>query len=140
MIDFISDKFTEIASKCLEKKGKEQGALKKDMQLVFKLSESEDGIDYLIYKNFKPIEVLTFLQVLGVKIDFKGYSIFVPKFIKGALNRFCESDNIERQNVRVILTFDERNEMIIWVYNSNQFVKQVAFESLFNGEDILTET
>lgn len=137
MIDFIQDKFTEITSKCLDRKAKEQGALKKDMQLVFKLKENE--VEYLICHNYKTISVVSFMDVLGVKIDFKGYSIFVPKFIRGALNRFSEELDIQKSDVRVILSFDSNNNMMLMLYNSNKYVKQVEFESLFNGQDILEE-
>ena len=78
------------------------------------------------------------MEVLGVRIDFKGYSFFVPNFIKGALNRFCESDNIEASKVSVVTYFNDK-EMVMWLYNGNQYVKQVELESLFNTEDILSE-
>lgn len=138
MIDFISEKFSDIASKCLERNAKEYGAKKQDMQLVFKLG-TDGETEYLIYKEFKPVKVVTFMQVLGVKLDFKGYSLFVPKFIKGALNRFCEESDIDKQNVRVILNFDEKNTMLMWLYNGSNFVKGVTLESLFDTTDILAE-
>jgi hypothetical protein len=138
MIDFITEKFTGIVSNCLEKNAKELGAKKTDMQLVFKLSQTED-VEYLLCKEYKTQKVLTFLQVLGVKLDFKGYSLFVPKFIHGALNRFCTDENIEADKVRVLLSFDKSDTLLIWVYNGNQYVKQVELESLFDGEDMLKQ-
>lgn len=138
MLDFITDRFTEITSKCLERNAKEYNAKKKDMQLVFKL-DGDGEVQYLIYREYKPEKVLTFLQVLGVKIDFKGYSIFVPNFIKGALGRFCESEIIDRDKVRVILNFDEKDNMNMWLYNNSSFVKQITLESLFDVEDMKNE-
>jgi hypothetical protein len=138
MLDFITEKFTELTSKCLDRNAKEYNAKKKDMQLVFKL-DSEGDVQYLIYREYKPEKVVTFLQVLGVKLDFKGYSLFVPNFIKGALGRFCESDKIDKDKVRVILNFDERNNMNMWLYNNSSFVKQITLDSLFDTEDMITE-
>jgi hypothetical protein len=138
MIDFILEKFTDITLKCLERNSKSFDVEQKDVQLVFKFNNSED-VEYLIMNNYKPQKVLTFLEVLGVKLDFKGYSLFVPKFINGALNRFCVEHKIEKNKVSVLLVLNKKNELIIWLYNANQPIKQVELESLFDSEDMLTE-
>jgi hypothetical protein len=138
MIDFILEKFTDITLKCLERNSKSFGVEQKDVQLVFKFNNSED-VEYLIMNNYKPQKVLTFLEVLGVKLDFKGYSLFVPKFINGALNRFCVEHKIEKNKVSVLLVLNKKNKLIIWLYNANQPIKQVELESLFDSEDMLTE-
>lgn len=139
MIEFITEKFTDITSKCLERNAKEYNAKKQNMQLVFKLNASADDVEYLIYKDYKPEKVVSFLQVLGVKLDFKGYSLFVPNFIKGALNRFCESETIDKDKVRVILSFDDSNKMQMWLYNNSNFVKSVELDSLFDTQDMMVE-
>lgn len=138
MIDFILEKFTEIASNCLEKKAKEYETKKLNMQLVFKLNGDEEA-EYLIYKDYHPKENISFLQVLGVKLDFKGYSLFVPKFIKGALLRFCEGCDIDKDKVRVVLNFNQNNDLLLFLYNNNEFIKQVELESLFDGEDMIEQ-
>jgi hypothetical protein len=138
MIDFILEKFTDITSKCLERNAKDLGVPKHNLQLVFKLGEDGEA-EYLIYNDFKPHKPLSFMEVLGVKIDFKGYSLFVPNFIKGALNRFCESDNITIQNVRVVLWFNNSNDMEMYLYDGGKYIKHIELEDLFNTEDILQE-
>ena len=138
MIDFITEKFTDITSKCLEKNAKENNTTKQKMQLVFK-SGSDGEVEYLIYKEFQPMKVVTFLEVLGVKLDFKGYSIFVPKFIRGALDRFCKEENILEQNVRVVLSFNDTNDLIMWLYDSNKYIKAITLDSLFDGDDLMEE-
>jgi len=138
MIDFILGKFTDITLKCLERNSKSFGVEQKEVQLVFKFNNSGD-VEYLIMNNYKPQKVLSFLEVLGVKLDFKGYSLFVPKFIGGALNRFCVEHKIEKSKVSVLLSCNAKNELVIWLYNANQPIKQVELESLFDGEDMLTE-
>jgi hypothetical protein len=138
MIDFISEKFTEISSKCLERNAKEYNAKKINMQLVFKLNKESEA-EYLIYKDYQPQKNISFMEVLGVKLDFKGYSLFVPKFIKGALERFCEEENIDKDKVRVVLNFNADNDLLLFLYNNNEFVKQVELESLFDGKDMIEE-
>jgi hypothetical protein len=137
MIDVISSKFTSIATECIIRNAKEFNVDKSKVQLVFKLGVDGNS-EYLICKEYKPQRVLTFLQVLGVRIDIKGYSLFVPKFIKGALNRFCEEEKISKHNVRVMIMTSEKGSLNMWLYNDSQYVKQVLLESLFDASDMVS--
>lgn len=139
MIDMIKEKFTEIASKCTKKYAKENGTDQAHMQLIFKLSKDKEDAEYLIYKDYKPIKELTFLQVLCVPIDLKGYSLFVPRFIKGALLRYCQEFNIEPSMVRVMMNFNAQGRMLMFLYNGSDFIKEVELESLFEAQDLITE-
>jgi hypothetical protein len=136
MIDYILEKFTDITSKCLDRNAKEYQSEKTKMQLIFKLGENGDA-EYIIYKEYQPKKVLTFLEVLGVRLDFKGYSLFVPKFIKGALERYCESDDIPKDAIRIMLAFAEDKKMFLWLYNGNQYIKQVELETMFDSQDMI---
>lgn len=138
MIDFIQSKFNEIASKCIERNAKEYNTNKKDIQLVFKLG-SDGETEYLIFKEYKPMKVLSFMEVLGVKIDFKGYSLFVPNFIKGSLNKFCVEESIPTNDVKVLLMLNDNNQLNMFLYNGNTYIKRVELESLFDSESILKQ-
>ena len=139
MIEAILEKFTEITSKCTKKYAKENGTTQVNMQLVFKLSADKEDTEYVIYKDYKPLKELTFLQVLCVPIDLKGYSLFVPRFISGALNRFCDELSIEPSKVRVMIRFNDDEDMTMFLYNGSQFVKEIDLESLFDAKDLVTE-
>lgn len=140
MIEFISQNFSQIAKKCLERNAKEFGVEKTEVQLVFKYKDvKSEEVDYLIMEKYKPKKVLTFLQVLGVKIDFKGYSFFVPKFIAGSLKRFCSELSIDANDVSVVLHEHQSGKLIMWLYNKNKPTKQFTLESLFNPEDLIVE-
>ena len=82
------------------------------------------------------MKVLTFMEVLGVRIDIKGYSLFVPKFIRGALNRFSDEKAIPKTDATVICMFDTNDKMKLMLYNKETFVDFVEFDSLFDGKDI----
>ena len=139
MIEMIKEKFSEISSKCTKKYAKENGVNQKEMQLVFKLSSDGEEAEYLIYKTYRPLKELTFLEVLCVPIDLKGYSLFVPNFIKGALIRFSEENDIDKKNVRVMIVFDEKGQLFMFLYDGSKFIKQVELESLFDVRDLVTE-
>jgi hypothetical protein len=135
MVDFINDQFTSIVKKCLEKNSKEIGVRLQNLSLVFKL-DNEDEVEYRIYRDYKFEKVLTFMQVLGVRVDLKGYSLFVPNFIHGSLHRIAKQEDIQNLDINIIVFFSETNEMKMMVYNKTAFVKYITLESLFDAEDI----
>jgi hypothetical protein len=139
MIGIIKEKFTSIATKCVTRYAKEEGTMRDKIQLVFKLSEDGSEAEYVLYKDYKPLKKITFMQVLGVKIDMMGYSLYVPKFIRGSLVRFCETFEIEQKNVRVVLSIQENEDVFMYLYNSGTFLREVELESLFNPEDVVIE-
>lgn len=139
MLGVIKEKFTDIATKCATRYANEQATMRDKIQIVFKLNENGSESEYLIYKDYKPLKKITFMQVLGVKIDMMGYSLYVPKFIRGSLVRFCETFNIEPKNVRVMLSIQENGDLFMYLYNGGNFIREVELESLFNPEDVVME-
>jgi len=135
MVDFINEQFTSIVKKCLEKNSKELKVPTQNLSLVFKL-DNEGEVEYRIYKNYAFEKVLTFMQVLGVKIDLKGYSLFVPKFIQGSLHRIAEQENIPKSDINIMVFFHEGKDMRMMIYNKTIFVKYITLESLFDSKDM----
>jgi hypothetical protein len=150
MLGYIVEKFTDITLKCLKKNAEEFGVDADKVQLLFKLTET-DEVKYLMAKENKPLKYLTFLEVLGVRFDLKGYSLYVPKFISGALLRFCDEHKIEKNMVLIMLKknpmFGLENEdgekdnqqLIIRLYNGSKYVMPVELINLFDSEDIISE-
>lgn len=139
MIGMIKDKFTDIATKCTTRYAKEEATMRDKIQLVFKLSDDGSEAEYVLYKDYKPLKKITFNQVLGVKIDMMGYGLYVPKFIRGSLVRYCETFNIEQKDVRVVLSIQENEDLFMYLYNGGKFIREVELESLFNPEDMVVE-
>lgn len=137
MIGAILEKFTEIATKCNTRYAKEEGTMREKIQLVFKLGQDE--VEYLIYKDYAPLKKITFMQVLGKKLDIMGYGLYVPKFIKGALEKFCGEHNIEQNNVRVVISIQENEDLFMYLYNGSKFIKALELESLFDPQSIVME-
>lgn len=139
MIGMIKEKFSDIATKCTTRYAKEEATMRDKIQLVFKLSDDGSEAEYVIYKDYKPLKKITFNQVLGVKIDMMGYGLYVPKFIRGSLVRFCETFDITKKDVRVVLSIQENEDLFMYLYNGGKFIREVELESLFNPEDMVVE-
>jgi hypothetical protein len=79
------------------------------------------------------------MEVLGVKIDFLGYSKLAPPFILKSLVRFSEEHKIslDKTLVMCVPTKNEKgkNDVLLFVYNDNQYVQTIDFDDLFREED-----
>jgi hypothetical protein len=137
MIDFIQSETKKLMYKCCERHAKKYQKATEDVQLILGLDEN--GNTYTVCKNYKPKERLDILGVLGVRIDFLGYSQLAPPFIFKSLVRFSEKHSIDIDKVKVmcIPTLNEKGkpDVLLFVYNDSEYVETISFAELFREED-----
>lgn len=129
MKDFIVNEFGKVISKACERFGKENNLDRMNMQIVFRMNE-ENELDYVVLKEYKEWKEVEFNEILGVKIDFKGYGIFVPKFIKDLLISFSESLDKQVQSLSIMSLVNNNGEVINCLYNKNTFVQQIDLQEI----------
>jgi len=109
------------------------------------LGLNEEGNTYQIMVDYAKKENFSIMDVLGVRVDFLGYSKIAPPFILKSLVRFAErlkkSDEELKFDVEVMCVKDvnEKGKEIInlFLYKGGQYVETIEFEDLFNEEDML---
>lgn len=137
MVEFIQKEVKKIMTSCIERNAKKSGLQRTEVQLALKLKDA-DNVGYVIYEKYQPKEEVEFTTgVLGVRIDFKGYSLIAPPFIRKSLHRFCESESIGIGAIRVMCLLTD--DIQLYLYNNAEFVKQISLEDLFNSEDVEEE-
>ncbi len=129
MMDFIVDKFNEIVYKACVRYGKEEGKEANQMQVLFSLDD-EGEVKYKILKEYRPFKEVTFNEILGVKIDFKGYSMFVPPFIKDTLNKYSEKLQTNANNLFVMCVIKRENQIGLFLYNEKEPVEEIILEEI----------
>jgi hypothetical protein len=138
MIDFIQSETKKMMYKCCERYAKDKGLSVEGVQLILGLDEN--GNTYTICEDYVRKENYDIMQVLGVKIDFLGYSRLAPPFILKSLFRFSEEHKISLDKVLVMCvpTKNEKgkNDVLLFIYNDNQYVETINFHDLFREEDI----
>jgi hypothetical protein len=138
MIDFIQSKTKKIMYDCMRNYADKVKIQISDVQLV--LGVNENGNTYTICELYAPKQEMNFLEVLGVKIDFLGYSVFAPPFILKSLVRFSEDFGFPVQNSKVMCvpTTNDNNkpDVLLFVYNENKYVDTITFQELFREEDM----
>jgi len=137
MIDFIQSETKKMMYKCCERYARENGLNVEGVQLILGLDEN--GNTYTICEDYVRKVNYDIMQVLGVKIDFLGYSKLAPPFILKSLVRFSEKHKISLDKVLVMCvpTKNEKgkNDILLFVYNDNQYVETINFDDLFREED-----
>jgi hypothetical protein len=137
MIDFIQSETKKMMYKCCERYSKAKGLNVENVQLILGLDEN--GNTYTICEDYVRKENYDIMQVLGVKIDFLGYSKLAPPFILKSLVRFSKEHKISLDKVLVMCVPTKndkgKNDVLLFVYNDNQYVETINFDDLFREED-----
>jgi hypothetical protein len=137
MIDFIQNESKKMMYKCCEKYAAKKNISIDDVQLILGLND--EGNTYTLCEKYVRKENYTIMQVLGVKIDFLGYSQLAPPFILKSLIKFAEKHGIEFEKVNVMCVpcKDEKgkNDIQLFVYNDTAYVETITFEELFSEDD-----
>lgn len=142
MIDFIQSETKKIMYNCIKKYAEREKKDISDVQLVLGLDEN--GNTYTICEKYEPKKELDILGVLGVRIDFLGYSRLAPPFILKSLVRFSEGYKypLENSKVMCVPTENEKGkpDVLLFVYNNNAYVDTITFADLFREEDFEIQT
>ena len=129
MIDFISGEFKKISKNAITRIANELNDSSANVQLVLSLNEDGDN-GYTALHNYRVHKKLTFLQLLGVRIDFKGYSLIAPPFIRKALNIFAESEGVDVSKISVMI-LENNGDVVLFLYVGGNALRQIVFEDLF---------
>jgi hypothetical protein len=124
---------------CCSRYAKSKGMRVEDVQLILGLNE--EGNTYSICENYVKKEEYNIMQVLGVKIDFLGYSNIAPPFILKSIIRFSEKYNIGVLDTKILcVPFKnerDKNDLQLFLYQGyHKYIETISFEELFNEEDI----
>jgi hypothetical protein len=143
MVTFISSESKKIIYNCIERESKKVNIPLEKTRLVLYLKDDGSNGYRLINEvkkdgvlSIETIKEFSFTGVLGVKVDFKGYSMIAPPFIQKAILRFAERLNISYNKLNVICypTY-QKGEIAICLFNQNTYLEQIKLSDLFNEED-----
>jgi hypothetical protein len=128
MIDFILAEFTKICKNAIERFSNDLQKPKEDVVITFNLDENND-VSYRLLKDFKFEKQLTFMEILNVRIDFKGYSMLVPPFIQKSLIGFCDEYKIQPSKVNVMVLLVQEKICLV-LFNDTEQIKQIQLHDL----------
>lgn len=127
-MEIIINQTNKIFSKAIQRFAKQKKA--EFVSILFSLSE-EDELVYQIGYDHIPEVYVGFMDILGVKIDMKGYSFFVPPAIKKILKKF--QAEYETKNIVVCVYLDsnaDEDEVNYFVFANDEMKRKFELESV----------
>ena len=100
------------------------------------MKDGEEGkeVGYKVCYHHSPVRETTIMDILGVMIDLKGYSLFVPPQIKKILEDFEKELGSNEIEVCVYLSREDEDEVIYFLYKEKKLVRKFELESVLNIE------
>ncbi len=143
MQDFITNETKKIFSKAIKRYAKNDGIEEENVSILLHLfdegeldenGELERKVGYKICHNYTPVKSVSIMEILGVKIDLKMYSVLVPPQIKNILESFETETGSKDVEVGVYLDRNDSDEVNYFLFNSGQLVKKFELEQVLKLE------
>lgn len=131
----VISEFTKTVSKAQSKFAKDLATIPDNIQIVLGLNA--DGTPkYILYKDYKPVKILTINEVLGVKIDFLGKSGMVESFLGKVLPKLSAEKEIPFDQLRV-LCIQKDEIQYLYLANGSVMNGEIKLEDLISAEELM---
>lgn len=135
MEDFIISETTKIFSKAINRFSKNDKQNPLNTSILLSLSNDEEKkVEYQICFDHQPVKKSSIMEVLGVKIDLKGYSLLVPPQIKKIIENFITELGSESVEVSVYLDREDENQVMYFLYKDGHLVKRFELQDVLKLE------
>lgn len=143
MQEFILNETKKIFSKAIQRYAKKDGIEEENVSILLHLfdegeindkGELERNVGYKICHNYTPVKSVTIMDILGVKIDLRGYSFLVPPQIKNILENFEAEIGSKDVEVGVYLDRQDSDEVNYFLFSSGKLIKKFELEQVLKFE------
>jgi hypothetical protein len=143
MQEFIVNETKKIFSKAIQRYAKKDGIEEENVSLLLHLfdegeindeGELERKVGYMICHNYAPVKSVSIMDILGVKIDLRGYSLLVPPQIKNILESFESELGSKKIEVGVYLDREDSEEINYFLFCDGKLVKKFELEQVLKFE------
>lgn len=123
MEEFIIGETTKIFSKAILRFARKEKENSLNTSILLTLGDNENKeVEYQICFEHIPTRKISIMEVLGVKIDLKGYSLLVPPQIKKILENFESELGSKNIVVSVYLDREDEEEVKYYLFKEGQLV------------------
>jgi len=136
MEDFIVNETKKIFNKAIKRFAKNDKVEQEEVSILLYLKE-EDAERHTAYKichHHVPVRDSRIMEILGVIIDIKGYSMLVPPQIKKIIENFETELKSTAVEVCVYLNREDDDEVRYFLYNDGAFVKEFLLQDVLKLE------
>jgi hypothetical protein len=143
MQEFIINETKKIFNKAIKRYAKKDGVAEENVSVLLHLydegeindeGELERKVGYKICHNYAPVKSVSIMDILGVLIDMRGYSMLVPPQIKNILLSFESELSSKDVEVCVFLDREDDDEINYFLFSNGQLVKKFQLEEVLKLE------
>lgn len=143
MQEFIVNETKKIFNKAIKRYAKKDGVEPENVSVLLHLydegeidenGELERKVGYKICHNYAPVKSVSIMDILGVLIDMRGYSMLVPPQIKNILLGFESELSSKDVEVCVFLDREDDDEVIYFLFSNGQLIKKFQLEEVLKLE------
>lgn len=135
MQEFIVSETNKIFNKAIQKFAKQDKLEDDQVSILLSLSKDEEkNVEYTICHDFKPHKKVKIMDILGVKVDLRGYSFLVPPQIKKILEGFETEEKSSEVEVGVYINPEEDDEIVYYLFKEGNMVRKFELTDVLKIE------
>jgi len=89
--------------------------------------------NYLYMKKHIPDRIVSFNDILGVKLDFLGREMIASPFIANTIRRLSREQQIEPLEVNVLIYSTGGDNVSLYFFANKEPIKKLTFDYIFEG-------
>ena len=123
----IFEKTQKIMNTGIGKYSRINEVTEEQTQILVK-AEGDEKVNYTICKEWKPLEVVSFKQIMDVRVDILGFEMLASPFLRKSVDmysKYYESDDVN------LFIFKKDSKLGIAVYEKNDFKEILTLEKQF---------
>tara|TARA_A100000171_G_C2001877_1_gene82212 strand:- start:24 stop:413 length:390 start_codon:yes stop_codon:yes gene_type:complete len=123
----IFEKTQKIMNTGIGKYSRINEVTEEQTQILVK-AEGDEKVNYTICKEWKPLEVVSFKQIMDVRVDILGFEMLASPFLRKSVDmysKYYESDDVN------LFIFKKDSKLGIAVYEKNNFKEILTLEKQF---------
>ena len=123
----IFEKTQKIMNTGIGKYSRINEVTEEQTQILVK-AEGDEKVNYSICKEWKPLEVVSFKQIMDVRVDILGFEMLASPFLRKSVDmysKYYESDDVN------LFIFKKDSKLGIAVYEKNNFKEILTLEKQF---------
>jgi hypothetical protein len=135
MQDFIVSETNKIFNKAIKRISKKEAIETDKVSILLSLEKNEESnVQYTVCHNYIPVKNVGIMEILGVLIDLKGYSLLVPPQIKKILEDFELENSSKDVEIGVFLNPEDEDEVLYFLFKEGQLVRKFELTDVLKLE------
>ena len=125
----IFGKTQKIMKTGIAKYSKEFETTKDNTQILVRADEG-DGVSYTMCNNWKPINEVSFKDIMNVRVDLLGFEMMASPFLRKSVDMYSKYYEALDSKINLFI-FEKSDKVGVAVYEGTKFKETLTLEKQF---------